>query len=88
MRARARLNPAIKPGVVVAQAGWWQACPELELSAYPAFTPEGANVNLLVSNRWRDPISGGTPFRSARCRLRPLPAGTAPLDAAPTDGAV
>jgi anaerobic selenocysteine-containing dehydrogenase len=88
MRARARLNPAIKPGVVVAQAGWWQACEELELPGYPAYSSMGANVNLLVSNRWRDPISGGTPFRSARCRLRPLPAGTAPLDAAPTDGAV
>ncbi len=72
MRARVRLNAGIKPGVVVAQAGWWQACSELELSGYPAFSAEGANVNLLVSNRWRDPISGGTPFRSARCRLRPL----------------
>ncbi len=77
MRARVRLSTGIKPGVVVAQAGWWQACPELELPGYPMDAPEGANVNLLVSNRWRDPISGGTPFRSARCRLRPvvIPAG-------------
>jgi len=74
----ARLNPAVKPGVVVGQHGWWQACDELALPGYSPYSAEGANVNLLVSNRWRDPISGGTPFRSARCRLRPI---TPPEDA-------
>lgn len=72
VRAQAKVNPAIKPGVVVGQHGWWQACEGLGLPGYPPFSSDGANVNLLVSNRHRDPISGGTPFRSARCRLRPV----------------
>ena len=65
-----RFNPAVKPGVVVGQPGWWQDCAELDLPGYSPYTAAGANLNLLVSNQWRDPISGGTPFRSARCRLR------------------
>lgn len=72
IRAVVRLNAAIKPGVVVGQHGWWQECAELNLPGYSPYAAEGANANLLVSNRWRDPISGGTPFRSARCRLRPI----------------
>jgi anaerobic selenocysteine-containing dehydrogenase len=72
MRARVRLNAAIKPGVVVGQAGWWQPCPELDLPGYDPYAADGANVNGLVGNKWTDPISGSTPFRSARCRLRVL----------------
>jgi anaerobic selenocysteine-containing dehydrogenase len=72
MRARVRTTSAVKPGVVVGQHGWWQECAELDLPGYSPYSVEGSNVNLLVSNEWRDPISGGTPFRSARCRLRPV----------------
>jgi anaerobic selenocysteine-containing dehydrogenase len=72
VRARVRTTSAVKPGVVVGQHGWWQACADLELPGYSPYAAEGSNVNLLVSNEWRDPISGGTPFRSARCRLRPV----------------
>lgn len=72
VRARAKLSRTVKPGVVVAEHGWWQGCESLGLPAYSPYTSDGANANLLVSNRWRDPISGGTPHRSARCRLRPL----------------
>lgn len=78
IRVRVRVNAAIKPGVVVGQHGWWQECAELGLPGYSPFTPDGANANLLVSNQWRDPISGGTPHRSARCRLRPIEASGEP----------
>ncbi len=78
MRARVRVSTAIKPGVVVGQHGWWQECAELELPGYSPFTAEGSNVNLLISNEHRDPISGGTPFRSGRCRLRALAQSEAP----------
>src|SRR4029077_14948486 len=73
IQAQVRINPAVKPGVVVGQPGWWQDCAELEAPGYAPYTADSANLNLLVSNQWRDPISGGTPFRSARCRLRPVP---------------
>jgi hypothetical protein len=32
-------------------------------------TEAGANQNLLVLNDAHDPVSGGTPHRSTRCRL-------------------
>jgi anaerobic selenocysteine-containing dehydrogenase len=83
MRAQVRLSRAIKPGVVVAEHGWWQACESLDLPGYAPFAAEGANANLLVSNQWRDPISGGTPHRSARCRLRPV-APPAAVESAPS----
>jgi anaerobic selenocysteine-containing dehydrogenase len=72
IRVQVRFNRAVKPGVVVAEHGWWQNCEALDLPGYAPFSPDGANANLLVSNRHRDPISGGTPHRSARCRLRPV----------------
>ena len=34
------------------------------------FTADGANINLLVLNDLRDPVSGGTPHRSSLCRVR------------------
>lgn len=74
MRARVKVTAAVKPGVVVAQHGWWQACDALGLPGYAPFSAEGANVNLLVSNKWRDSVSGATPHRTARCRLRPVEA--------------
>ena len=70
VRAQADLTPAILPGVVCASHGWWQGCEALGLPPLDPFSSAGANVNLLVGNDRRDPISGGTPHRSTLCRLR------------------
>ncbi len=69
-RAQARVTDVIVPGVVCGNHGWWQGCRELGLPAFDPFTGEGANMNLLVLNDRRDPISGGTPHRSTLCRVR------------------
>ncbi len=73
VRAKADLTTAIVPGVVCANHGWWEACDELGLGALDPFDERGANVNLLVDNDTRDPISGAVPHRSALCRVRPVP---------------
>src|SRR5262249_45570673 len=36
VRARARLKATLADGIVAAQHGWWQACPELDLPGYDA----------------------------------------------------
>ncbi|HZC70665.1 MAG TPA: molybdopterin-dependent oxidoreductase [Jatrophihabitans sp.] len=72
IRVRAKHTETIVPGVVCANHGWWEACEELGLDKLDPFSETGANVNLLVHNDARDPISGGVPHRSVLCRLRPL----------------
>lgn len=78
VRARAAVTAAIVPGVVCANHGWWEACDQLGLAGLDPFEETGANINLLVHNDVRDPISGAIPHRSALCRLHPLPADDRP----------
>jgi anaerobic selenocysteine-containing dehydrogenase len=75
IRVKAKRTDSITPGVVCANHGWWEACEQLGLDELDPFGATGANVNLLVHNDVRDPISGGVPHRSALCRVRPLEAG-------------
>jgi anaerobic selenocysteine-containing dehydrogenase len=72
VRARARLNEILEPRVVCGQHGWWQACPEIDAPAYDAFSADGANLNLIISNTAIDPISGSVPHRSYLCQIRPI----------------
>ncbi len=70
VRARAKMNDTLAPNVVCGQHGWWQACPELGLSGYDPFGPEGANLNLIISNEAMDPVSGSVPHRAYVCQIR------------------
>lgn len=71
VRAKADVTARIVPGVVCAYHGWWEDCEELGLTTGDPFENDGANVNLLVHNDIRDPVSGSIPHRSALCRIRP-----------------
>jgi anaerobic selenocysteine-containing dehydrogenase len=72
VRARAKLNAALDPGVVFGQHGWWQACEELGLPGYPAYGPGSANLNLVLPQSPSDPISGSAPMRAGVCEIRGL----------------
>jgi len=72
IRFKAKLNPSLHPKVVATQYGWWQDCKELGLPGYNPFTRDGANVNLIISNKASDPISGAVAHRSQPCRVRKL----------------
>jgi len=72
IRLKAKLNPSLHPKVVATQYGWWQDCKELGLPGYNPFTRDGANVNLIISNKASDPISGAVAHRSQPCRVRKL----------------
>jgi anaerobic selenocysteine-containing dehydrogenase len=76
IRVRADVTDSITPGVVCASHGWWEACEELGLPGFDPYSAEGANINLLVRNEMRDPISGAVAHRSTLCRIRPF-TGTA-----------
>ncbi len=70
MRARARLNATLDPGVVCGEHGWWQACPEIDAPGYDPFSPDGSNYNLLIGNAAVDPTSGTAPHRAYVCQVR------------------
>ena len=66
VRARARLMTNLADGVVAAQHGWWQACPELDLPGYDPLGSDGANVNLVIGSDVVDPVSGPASLRAIR----------------------
>ena len=71
VRARAKLNAGLDPGVVCAQHGWWQGCDELELPPSDPFEMGGVNLNLVLRQTPSDPISGSSPLRASLCELAP-----------------
>jgi hypothetical protein len=48
----------IANGVVAAQHGWGQACPELGLPGYDALGPMSSNINLVIGSSAMDAVSG------------------------------
>lgn len=71
VRARAKLNAGLDPGVVCAQHGWWQGCDALGLPPSDPFELEGVNLNLVLRQTPSDPISGSSPLRASLCELAP-----------------
>jgi anaerobic selenocysteine-containing dehydrogenase len=70
VRACAQLNDSLDPRVVVGQHGWWQACVALGEDGYDPFSPDGANLNLLIGGAVRDPVSGTASHRAYLCEIR------------------
>ncbi|HVP68417.1 MAG TPA: molybdopterin-dependent oxidoreductase [Anaeromyxobacteraceae bacterium] len=70
IRARARINDALRPNVVCGQHGWWQACPDIGAPGHDPFGPDGANLNLIIGNEAIDPVSGSVPHRAYLCQIR------------------
>jgi anaerobic selenocysteine-containing dehydrogenase len=71
VRARAKFNTSLDPGVVCAQHGWWQGCDELDLAASDPYEMGGLNLNLVLPQTPSDPISGSSPLRASLCDLAP-----------------
>lgn len=65
----ARITPQLSDEVVVAEFGWWQACPEFDRPEMETVGGASSNYNSLISAEISDPISGSTPMRSFRCDL-------------------
>ena len=72
VRARAKLNSSIDPGVVCAQHGWSQGCDELGLPSSDPYELDGVNLNLVLRQSPSDPVSGSSPLRSSLCDVTPV----------------
>lgn len=68
-KLRAKVEPTLPAGTVIAEFGWWEACTPL---GRPGGTVTGAatrNINAILSDRDRDPISGSVPLRAVACEI-------------------
>ncbi len=65
--ARAKLDESLSPDVVASDYGWWQKAPDLGLGDNNSASY--GNFNQLISERDRDPISGGLALRSFACQI-------------------
>lgn len=68
-KLRARLDPTLPAGTVIAEFGWWQACTPLGRTAEPIVGPATSNINAALSDDDRDPISGSVPLRAVACQV-------------------
>ncbi len=68
-RLRARIDPTLPAGTVIAEFGWWEECPPLGREASPATGPASANINAALSDAARDPVSGSVPLRAVACEV-------------------
>ena len=71
LRARARLDAAMRADVVCAQYGWWEACPQLNLPGYPLDGMDNHSYNAALSAGHFDPVSGSNALRGIACEVWP-----------------
>jgi anaerobic selenocysteine-containing dehydrogenase len=69
VKLKAKPNDSLHPKVVATIYGWWQACRELKMTGHAPFKPNGANINLVISNETVDPISASVAHRGQPCRI-------------------
>ncbi len=69
-RLRVRLNPALDARVVLAEFGWWEDCPPLGRDGRPPAGALTSNINAVLSDQDRDPVSGSVPLRAGLCQIR------------------
>lgn len=64
-----KITEMVPPGIAATQHGWWQGCPELDLPGFDPLSEDGANINLVICDDRRDPVTGSIPIKSYHCRL-------------------
>ncbi|WP_407169272.1 molybdopterin-dependent oxidoreductase [Bradyrhizobium sp. ORS 111] len=64
------LNAALDERVVVAEFGWWEDCPPLGRDRSVAVGSRTPNINAVLHDDVRDPVSGSVPLRATVCDIR------------------
>lgn len=66
---QARIDEHLHDRVVIAEFGWWQGCEALGQDNAPGTTSGWFNINAILSDAERDPVSGSVPLRASLCRI-------------------
>lgn len=69
VRMRVRINDRLDPRTVIAEFGWWEACEPLGRNGSPSEGRGTTNINAILSDETRDPISGSVPLRAVTCDI-------------------
>nr|WP_276556100.1 molybdopterin-dependent oxidoreductase [Bradyrhizobium elkanii] len=70
VRLKVRLNAALDDRVVVAEFGWWEDCPPLGRERSATAGIHTRNINAVLHDDARDPVSGSVPLRAIVCDIR------------------
>nr|WP_319016917.1 molybdopterin dinucleotide binding domain-containing protein [Diaphorobacter aerolatus] len=74
VRLKAQVSNTLHADVAVAEFGWWQGCEPLgRTSEGVAISDSQFNINGVLSDRHRDPVSGSIPLRATICRIEADP---------------
>src|SRR5690606_19356534 len=68
---RAHLDEHLHRDVAIADFGWWQGCTALGQDGVPIVGNGSYNINSILSDADRDPVSGSVPLRAVQCRISP-----------------
>lgn len=71
IRLQVRLNEALDERVAISEYGWWEDCPPLGRTLRERDDGPSSNINEILSDDDRDPVSGSVPLRATLCNLRP-----------------
>lgn len=74
---RVKINDALDDRVVLAEFGWWQASQPLNRGRTPTVGEGTRNINAILSDASRDPVSGSVPLRAVLCDIRRHPSANA-----------
>jgi anaerobic selenocysteine-containing dehydrogenase/ferredoxin-NADP reductase len=73
-RLQVRTDRHLHDRVAVAEFGWWQGCESLGYADTDAHGDASTNINAILRDAERDPVSGSVPLRAVMCRIEPEPA--------------
>ncbi|KDC37916.1 molybdopterin-dependent oxidoreductase [Bordetella bronchiseptica] len=66
---RAKINADLHANVAIAEFGWWQGCEGLGRADGAIVGPASSNINAIMTDRHRDPVSGSVPLRATVCDI-------------------
>lgn len=69
VRLKARVDATLHDHVAVAEFGWWQGCEPLGHTDTAAHGSATSNINAILGDDERDPVSGSVPLRATMCRI-------------------
>lgn len=63
------IDPHLHEQVVIVDFGWWQGCEPLGLNKSSTYGKGSFNINAILSDQHRDPVSGSVPMRAVACQI-------------------
>ena len=69
VRLNVQISATLDARVAIADFGWWQSNEALGRVGAAVLGPESSNINGVLSDVHRDPVSGSTPLRATICRI-------------------